>query len=354
MQVKQETERGLRTLAEICGQIGVAVPAGADADQLFSGVAGLQDATSSHCSFLGNPKYLRQAERSHAGLILMPLSVAIKTEALLLRVENPSAAFAKVCALFAPVERPIPSGIHPTAVIDPEAQIASSASVGPLAVIEAGAVIGEGTVIGSHVWIGPDAKVGDRCRLFAGVRIYHGCIIGNEVILHSGVVIGADGFGFDLTGGAAVKIPQIGIVRIDDRVEIGANSCVDRARFGQTWIQEGAKIDNLVQIGHNVVIGKHAIMAGQSGVAGSTRLGEGAIIAAQAGVAGHLHIGEGAILTAQTGTAKDVPPKAVISSASHPLPLQQHLRIEALIHKLPDFQERLKRLEEHADADRPV
>jgi UDP-3-O-[3-hydroxymyristoyl] glucosamine N-acyltransferase len=181
----------------------------------------------------------------------------------------------------------------------------------PYAVIEEGAEIGSGTVIGAQCYIGHRARVGEDCLLHARVTVGERCLVGNRVIIHSGAVLGSDGFGYEFQGAQHVKVPQTGIVQVDDDVEIGANSCLDRARFGRTWVQAGTKIDNLVQIGHNVVVGRHSILCGQAGISGSTRIGDFVTIAGQVGIAGHLEVGDHVILAAQAGVTKSLPAKDI-------------------------------------------
>jgi UDP-3-O-[3-hydroxymyristoyl] glucosamine N-acyltransferase len=214
--------------------------------------------------------------------------------------------------IFTPPEPTWPSGVHPSAVISPEAKVAESASIQPGVVIEAGANIQEGCFIGANSYIGHGASIGANTRLGPSVFIGPRCILGERVLLHAGVVIGADGFGFQFRNGRQEKIPQTGIVQIDDDVEIGANSTVDRARFGRTRIGAGTKIDNLVQVGHNVQIGRHCILCAQVAIAGSTRVGDYVTFAGKVGVNGHIEIGSRAILTAMSGVAADVPEGAVL------------------------------------------
>jgi UDP-3-O-[3-hydroxymyristoyl] glucosamine N-acyltransferase len=198
-------------------------------------------------------------------------------------------------------------GVHPTAVVSPDAQLGARVSIQPHVVVEAGASIGEDTVIGANSYVGHDTAIGASCRIYPQVTIRERTRIGARVIIHSGAVIGADGFGFEAVQGRHAKIPQLGIVQIDDDVEIGANTTIDRARFGRTWIKEGAKIDNLVQIAHNVVIGRHSAIAAQAGLAGSVRVGDHVLMGGQVGVAGHVEIGDRNMIGAGTGISKSLP-----------------------------------------------
>lgn len=317
-----------------------------DGDRVIQGVGGLDDATEDQLSFLANPKYKRSAQKSKAGAILLsPSEPRPNDSASLLRVENPSKAFAEICALYFP-PRPKPKAeLHPQAIISPQAKLAANVTVQAGAVIEENVEIGEGTVIGANVYLGRDVKIGVNSLIHPNVAILERCVIGSEVVIHSGAVIGADGFGFDLSQeGGAEKIPQIGIVQIDNRVEIGANTTIDRARFGKTWIQEGAKIDNLVQIAHNVVVGKHTIIVAQSGISGSTTLGQQVIIAGQVGMVGHIHVGDGAVVTAQAGVSKDVPAKWIVSGY-HAQPMREEQRVQAAMRRLPELLKRVKELE---------
>lgn len=334
----------MNTVGELAAQVGGVVEG--DPDRPVSGVAGLSDATPEQVSFLANPQYARAARDSRAGAILIGRDAARPNEgAALIRVDNPSLAFSLVCEIYAPAPVRFEAGVSPRANVAPGAEIGDGASIQPGAVIEPGARIGRRTVIGANCYVGHGCQIGDDCVIYPNVSIRERVTIGNRVIIHCGAVIGADGFGFDLSSDEAQKIPQVGTVRIDDRVEIGANATVDRARFGQTWIQEGAKIDNLVQVAHNVVIGKNSLIAAQAGISGSSRIGQRAILAGQAGIAGHVSIGDGAIVAAQAGVGKDVPPGLMVAGY-HAQPIRQEHKMEAAMRRLPQLIQRLRRIEE--------
>ena len=268
-------------------------------------VAALEDAGPEDLSFLSNVRFLAQAEASQAACLLVPGTYPNSRGQTLIRVGDPRAAVAHAIALLHAVKQP-PPGIHPTAVVAPTAKLAHGVSIGPHATIGDNVEIGEGSVIGAGSSIGDDVRIGASCRFHSGVTVYHDVVIGNHVVLHSGCVIGADGFGFVLTTGAYEKFPQVGRVELGDHVEIGANSCVDRAALGVTWIGEGTKLDNMVHIGHNCRIGRHVVIAAQTGLSGGVVVGDYAIIGGQVGVGdkarieAHAVIGSGAgILTSK-------------------------------------------------------
>ena len=317
-------------------------------DRAIDGVASLIEAGPTDISFFHNARYVNQLGRTKAGAVLVPLDV--DTEALpqgpcYLRVENPSMAFAAVVERFTPPRPPKLFGVHPRAVVEDGAEFdAAEVGIGPGAVISAGARIGRGTIIGANVFIGPGVTIGEDCRFHPGVVICEYCRIGSRVILHGNVVIGADGFGYEMDGGKHRKIEQVGIVQIDDDVEIGACSTVDRARFGRTWIGEGTKIDNLVQIGHNCVVGKHCVIVSQSGISGSTRVGNHVTIAASVGIAGHLQIGDKVVLMARSGVTKDIPePGYYMGFPARPA--SEVRREVAASRMIPDIITRLRKLE---------
>ena len=331
----------LLELAELTGaQIDLS-----SSETVISGVASLQEAREGDVTFYGNPRYLAQLRASSASAAIVPLDFAEVIRPVLLRVENPSAAFASVVAAFAPLEPPAQPGVHPSAVVDPSAYLGVGVSIGPLVVIEAGAVIGENSIIGSGCLIGRDVRIGSRCRLHSGVIIRERCLLGDHVILQPGAVIGSCGFGYEFREGRHEKIPQTGIVEIGNDVEIGANTVIDRARFGRTVIGEGSKIDNLVQIAHNVQIGPHSILCAQVGIAGSTRVGAYVTLAGQVGLAGHIEIGDKAVIGAQSGLSKNVPPGSVVLGAPAK-PMKEWKQNNFYISQLGKLYERVKELEE--------
>jgi UDP-3-O-[3-hydroxymyristoyl] glucosamine N-acyltransferase len=302
-------------------------------------IAALKDARPGDLSFLGNPKYKPEVAVTQASVVLLPADFEGDPAAdqLWLLVENPSAALATLCARLEAALWPRPAaGIHPSAVVDPAAVIAPGATVGPLCVIEAGAKIGADTVLHAQVFVGRSALIGAGCWLMAGAHVAAECVVGDRVRLHAGVVVGADGFGYEFASGRHVKVPQIGTVVIEDDVEIGANTTLDRARFSRTVVGQGTKIDNLVQIGHNVIIGRHCILCAQVGISGSTVLEDYVILGGQAGLAGHLRIGKGAKTDGQTGVNRDLEP-GVFVKGSPCLPFQLEQRINILRQRLPEL-----------------
>jgi len=273
----------------------------------ITGAASLVEATAGEISFFGNRKYIGLLRKTRASAVFVPTDFAESIGAAQIRVANPTKAFEQVVLKFAPKPITFPPGIHTSAVVDPSARLAERVSVQPHAVIEAGTTIGDDTIIGAGSYIGHETVIGSACLIYPLVTIRERSCIGSRVIIHSGSVIGADGFGFEMIDGRQQKIQQLGIVQIDDDVEIGANTTVDRARFGRTWIQQGVKIDNLVQIAHNVVIGKNSVIVAQTGISGSTRVGERVTMAGQVGIVGHVEIADGSIIAAQSGVSKSVP-----------------------------------------------
>ena len=313
-------------------------------DLEITGVASLADANPGDLSFFGNPKYLSGLRKSRATAVLVPHGFGGEVPAVRIWVDNPAASFAALLPVFAPEPIPIPPGIHPTAHIGEGAHIGDGVRIAPCVVIEPGARIGAGSILGAQSYIGHQSSLGENCRLFPHVTIRERCTIGNRVVLHSGAVIGADGFGYEFRDGAQQKIPQTGVVQIDDDVEIGANTTVDRARFGRTWIQRGTKIDNLVQIGHNVTIGEHCILCSQVGISGSTRLGNFVTLAGKVGLSGHIELGDGVIFGAMSAIAKDVPAKSIMFGAPA-RPIREYKANYALLKNIHKLYDRVKRLE---------
>ena len=288
------------TVQELAALVGGQFAFPADGSKAVRGGAAIAEAGEGDLTFFGNAKYLAALKTCRATAALVPLDFSEEIPPVAIRVENPSLAFAKLLEKFAPAPVKFAPGIHPSAVIGSGVNIGEGASIQPFVVIEDGASVGAGAVVGAHGYIGHGASVGAACLLHPRVTVGARCIVGSRVVLHSGVVIGSDGFGYEFSGGKHVKIPQTGIVQIDDDVEIGANTTIDRARFGRTWIGEGTKIDNLVQIAHNVVIGKNCIVVSQTGISGSSRLGNYVTLAGQVGVVGHIEIGDQATVAAQS------------------------------------------------------
>ena len=285
----------------------------------ITGAASLGEATPGEISFFANRKYIGLLRKTRASAIFVPPDFAEPINAAQVRVSNPTKAFEQVLLKFAPSTVTFAPGIHSTAIVDPSVQLGERVSIQPLAVIEAGTRIGDDTIVGAGSYIGHETVIGSACHIYPQVTIRERSKIGSRVIVHSGAVIGADGFGFEMVDGRQEKIQQLGIVQIDDDVEIGANTTIDRARFGRTWIQEGAKIDNLVQIAHNVVIGKNTVIAAQSGIAGSVQIGQRVLIGGQVGVIGHIEIGDNTAIGAQSGISKNISGGAWWASPAVPL-----------------------------------
>jgi UDP-3-O-[3-hydroxymyristoyl] glucosamine N-acyltransferase len=297
-------------------------------------VAALSDAGSDDLSFLAHIRFLSQAEASEAACLLVPEAFQNLSGRTLIRVRDPRAAVAQAITYLHPPRHPQP-GIHPTAVVSPSATLGKGVSIGPHVTIGEGTVIGEESILGAGCSVGDDVHIGKRCLFHAGVRVYHDVTIGNHVTLHSGCVVGADGFGFVLAGEAYEKFPQVGRVEIGDRVEIGTNSCVDRAALGVTSIGEGTKLDNMIHIGHNCRIGRHVVIAAQTGLSGGVEVGDYAIIGGQVGVGDKARIESRAVVGSGAGilTSK-------IVRAGQPVwgtparPLKDHLAQLAELSKL--------------------
>jgi UDP-3-O-[3-hydroxymyristoyl] glucosamine N-acyltransferase len=335
------------TVQELAALVGGQFASGSGDDARITGAASIAEARAGDITFFGNAKYIVALKACKATAVLVPADFAETVPPLVIRCENPTLAFSKVLARFAPEPIVFPPGLHPSAVIAAGVELGENVSVQPHVVVEAGAKIGARTVIGAGSYIGHDAIIGEDCRVSDRVTVGARCTVGNRVIIHSGVVLGSDGFGFEFHDGRHVKIPQTGIVQVDDDVEIGANTTVDRARFGRTWIGEGTKIDNLVQIAHNVQIGRHCIICSQTGISGSTRLQDHVVLGGQVGTVGHIEIGTGSQVGAQSGLTKNVPPGTVMFGYPA-MPMKDAKEQLARVALLPRLFERVKRLEQNA------
>lgn len=313
----------------------------------ITGIAALDEAGPGDVSFLGNEKYRQQYLATKAGAVIVPRGVSEGPEGVaLIACDNPSFAFGLVVKHFTEaLARVFKPGVHERAVIDPDAKLdREKVRVHAGAVIMAGANVGDGTEIGPNAVVGENAVIGSDCHLHANVTVRERCRIGDRVIIQPGAVIGSDGFGYETVKGRHVKIDQIGIVEIEDDVEIGANVAIDRARFGRTVVGTGTKVDNLVQIAHNVQVGPHNFLVSQCGLAGSSKTGAYVIIAAQSGVGGHIKIGDQSILVARTGATADL--DGGKTYGGYPAqPQMEEQRQKAALRKLPDLLKRVKRLE---------
>ena len=330
-------------LSELAGHVSARVDPEAGEIEI-SNVASLADANPGDISFFGNPKYVNALRKTRATAVFLPESFTEEITAHGLFVSDPAAAFAEILPLFTPQPVVREPGIHPTAVISADAKIGDHCSIGAHVVIEAGVRIDARCVIEAQCFIGQKSTLGEDCHLHPNVTVRERCRIGNRVVLHCGVVVGADGFGYEFCDGRQQKIPQTGTVQIDDDVEIGANSAIDRARFGRTWIQRGTKIDNLVQIGHNVTIGEHCILCAQVGISGSTRIGNYVTLAGKVGLSGHIEIGDRVMIGAMSGLAKNVPPKTIMFGAPAQ-PIREYKENYALLKNIRKLYNRVKALE---------
>lgn len=322
-----------------------------DGTRVIEQVAPIDEAGPTALAFLLNAKYGVHLKHTRAGAVVVPISVR-QASVPLIRVTSPEKALITVLATCFPVTPPVESGIHPTAVIGENVTLGPHAAVGPFVTIGRGTTLEEGVRIGAGSIIGSHCHIGSNTWLYPRVTLYDRVCLGASVVVHSGVVIGSDGFGYVRDGRVAVKIPQIGVVRIGDEVEIGANTTIDRATLGATRIGHRTKIDNLVQIGHNVVIGDDVTICAQVGIAGSTTIKDGTVIAGQAGLADHITVGEAVKIGGQAGVTKSVPPHTAVSG--YPArPHQDARRIEAHVGRLPELarqvqamQRRLEELEQ--------
>ena len=329
----------VREIADLLG-----AKAAGDPERLMSGIASLESAQPDELSFAEGSRQVAKIASSQAGCVLVPPGTVSFPGKALIEVSHPKVAFVRAAEALLPLELPAATA-HPTAVISTEAQLQEGVGVGPHAVIERGTVIGKGTRLGAGVTVGEGVRIGSGCRFFDGVKIYPGVTVGDRVILHAGVVLGADGFGYVFAEGAHKKFPQIGGLVIENNVEIGANSTVDRGSLGATRIGEGTKIDNLVQVAHNVQIGKHCIVAAQTGISGSVVIEDGVVIGGQVGVADRVRIEQGAVVGAQAGipTGKVIR-KGQVVWGTPARPIDEFKRQFKYLSFLPEYIGRIRKL----------
>ncbi len=315
-----------------------------DGSVAITSVASLKQAEAGDLSFLSNPRYAPDMAATKASAVLVNEAWTGESTVTVIRVKSADAAFAQVaCWLARPAIVRTP-GIHPTAVIAADAKIGKDVVIGPLCVVEAGAVIGDGTVLVAQCYVGQSCEIGKNGLLYPLVSLREYCKVGDRVILHNGAVIGSDGFGYVKEAGHWKKIPQVGIVVLGDDVEIGANTTIDRARFGTTRVGNGTKLDNLIQVAHNVTIGEDTAMAAQVGIAGSCHIGNRVQLAGQVGLAGHIEIGDDAAVMAQSGVSKDVPPASVMMGAPA-IPVREFRKFHANSMRLPELKKKVSDLE---------
>ena len=332
-------------LSELASSIGGRVEG--NPDRTIRGVAPLDEAGPEDLSFLTNPRYRSAAASSRAGAILVGPETRIEGRDLLI-APDPYLALAEILDRLYPQDRPTP-GVSGDARVDSTATIGEGAAIGPFAVVGPGARLGAGVVVGAGAVIGDGSVVGDDTRLMPRVVLYPGTQIGARCVIHAGAVLGADGFGFATSGGTHRKVPQLGRVVVDDDVEIGANTTIDRGTLGETRIGRGTKIDNLVMIAHGAWIGPHGLLAAQAGISGSTRIGSHVTVAGQSGAAGHLRLGDRVVVAAKSAVFADVADDAFVAG----IPAVDHRawkRSQAIVKMLPELRAKIQRLEERLEA----
>ncbi|MBU1913517.1 MAG: UDP-3-O-(3-hydroxymyristoyl)glucosamine N-acyltransferase [Candidatus Omnitrophica bacterium] len=331
-----------KTLKEVASLINGEIVG--DENIIVTGICGIKEAKEGDLTFVANSRYLPLMGHTRASAIITSRDVKTASKTII-RTENPSLAFAKMVSLLAPNEVRRPKGIHPTAIIGDKVKIGKNVAIDPYAVIEDNVEIKDNTVLYAGVYVGHHTKIGKNCIIYPYVIIRERVVIGDRVVIHGGTVIGSDGFGFSTVQGVHHRIPQIGTVIIEDDVEIGANVTIDRARFDKTIIGKGTKIDNLVQIAHNVSIGENSIIVAQSGISGSANIGKNVTIAGQSGVIGHITIGDNVVVAAQSGVTKSIPSNTCVSG----YPAKPHVlakKIHAFTQNLPSLFKKVKQLEE--------
>ena len=319
-----------------------------DSHKIVRGVAPFDEAGIDDITFADSPKILRRISETNAGAVIVPKKFQQAVSINLIKSDNPRLAFAKIINLYFPAFRPSENISH-KASIGQNVSFGKDVCIRPLSVIEDNVTIGSRVTIHPHVVVGNGTRIGDDVVIYPNVTILERCIIGHRVIIHAGTVIGSDGYGFVPDGEKHYKIPQLGIVQIDDDVEIGACNTIDRATFGKTWIKNGVKTDNHVQIAHNVVIGENTLIVAQVGIAGSTIIGKNAILAGQAGIGGHITVGNYVTVGPQAGVTRSVPEGQVVSGTPE-MPHKLWLRVSQVIPRLPELKRKIADLEKRLDA----
>ena len=322
-----------KTLAEIADIVGGEVLG--DKNLVITGLSGIKEAQAGDLTFVASSKYIPLTKKTKASAILAPRGIKIPGKTII-RTDNPSLAFANIASVVFENNSHRIKGVHKTAIIEKDVLLGKNVSIGPYTIIESACQLGDNTVIYGGCYIGHQTTIGKDCLIYPHIMIREKTTIGHRVIIHSGTVVGSDGFGYEQVDGIHKKILQTGTVVIEDDVEIGSNVTIDRARFNKTIVGKGTKIDNLVQIAHNVVIGENCIIISQVGISGSTTIGRNSIIAGQAGLSGHITLGEGSVVAAQAGVSKSLPPFSKV--LGYPArPIAQAQRINACVQRLPYY-----------------
>jgi UDP-3-O-[3-hydroxymyristoyl] glucosamine N-acyltransferase len=316
-------------------------------DTEVSSVSKIEEGTPGTLAFLANPKYTHHLYTTKASIVLVNRDFVLDkpVEATLILVDNAYESFASLLDLYAQ-SKPRKSGIHPTAIISPSAQVGENAYIGAYAVIEDGAVIGNNVSIYPHVYVGDKVRIGNDCTFYSGVKIYEECVLGNRITIHAGTIIGADGFGFAPQNDHQYKkVPQIGNVLIEDDVEIGANTCVDRSTMGSTIIRRGVKLDNLIQIAHNVEIGKNTVIAGSTAVAGSTKVGSDCMIGGHVSISGHISIANGTKIGGKAGVNSSIEKENQTLIGAPAIPFVNFMKSSVLFNKFPQIYQQINKME---------
>ncbi len=333
----------LKEIAKLIGGVVIG-----DGNTQITGICGIREAGPGHLTFIANSKYQHLLETTRASAVITSRDIP-SAPLPIIQADNPSLAFAKLASLVNPEVEQRPHGISPKAVLGKRVRLGKGAAIQAFAVIEDEVEIGDRTVIYSGCYIGRRTRIGNDCLIYPNVSIREKVEVGHRVIIHSGTSIGSDGFGFATVQGIHHKIPQIGTVAIQDDVEIGANVTIDRARFGKTIIGKGTKIDNLVQIAHNVEVGPNSIIVAQAGISGSTKLGRNVVLAGQSGVVGHITIGDNVMVGAQAGVSKSVPPNTNVWG----YPAKPHARakrVNAAVQRLPELFDKVQQLQRRLES----